>query len=406
MRILHTADWHLGATLERASRLEDHTHFLDWLVATIVERGVELLIVAGDIYDRSQPSNEAQEQYYGFFARLYRLERPPQVIIIAGNHDSPSFIDAPAALLRHLRVSVTGSLGRTEAEWPDCLVPIAGLDGETALVVAAVPFVHQYHLGISLADQGAAEAHAAFADRVRHLHETLGQAAEQRWPGVPRVAVGHWSIGAWKAGDAPREVHAVGTINGLEPSVFAGGWSYVALGHIHRPYPVAAQPPMRYAGSPVALSFDEAKTPRRVTLVDLALDGEVSVESLDVPVWRDLVKLSGPPDEVLDALRALRSTRPLATLVMAEAQVDAPRPGWAAEVADLLAAHPEPRPLLVAAPVRLLRAGDSSAAAQAEPDTMTPEWLFGVLYEATHGSPPSPAVAAAFARIAADEVTP
>ena len=109
MRILHTADWHLGKRLEQSERTDEHQAFLDWLILTLQTENIDVLIVAGDVFDTGSPSNTAFEQYYGFLRRV-KDTSCREVIIIGGNHDSISTLNAPSTLIKYFNVNIIGGV--------------------------------------------------------------------------------------------------------------------------------------------------------------------------------------------------------------------------------------------------------------------------------------------------------
>jgi exonuclease SbcD len=145
MRLLHTADWHLGCTLGQAnlSRTAEHAAFLDWLVETLREQRVDVLLVAGDIFDQTQPRADAQEIYFRFLARAAAIEGLRRIVVVGGNHDSASRMDAPDDVLKALGITVVGGYSRT-TDVERYLVPITADDGSVPLVVVAVPYVHAW----------------------------------------------------------------------------------------------------------------------------------------------------------------------------------------------------------------------------------------------------------------------
>jgi exonuclease SbcD len=326
LRILHTADWHLGCTLGDGAmtRTDEHAAFLDWLVGTLEVQRIDVLLVAGDIFDLYQPSAEAQSLYFGFLARASALPGLRQIVVVGGNHDSASRLDAPAEVMRALKVTVVGGY-RVEHE-DRCLVEVRDAQGEPMLVVGAVPYVHEFRLG---ADPAGGQS---LTPRFRALYDRLAEKAEQRWPGVPRVATGHMTVAREPTpvdghatdeehvgrADAPQEIHRVGTLGAMPPEVFGTGWQYIALGHIHRGYPVR-RPDVWYSGTPVAVNFGEPVEHRRVLLVELPADGgPVEVTSLAVPVRRAMRVLKGTLEQVLAQLPSLEDAHALPPLLMVE----------------------------------------------------------------------------------------
>ncbi|MBP8301337.1 MAG: exonuclease subunit SbcD, partial [Planctomycetes bacterium] len=144
MRILHTADWHLGHTLRDHSQEAEHVHFLGWLVQTVVARRVDVLLIAGDVFDTANPPPAAWRLWFQFLGELKRERPEVQVVVIAGNHDSAARLEAPRDLLAAFDVRVVGSVVRGsdgKLKFDELLVPLRGADGKVAGICAAVPFL-------------------------------------------------------------------------------------------------------------------------------------------------------------------------------------------------------------------------------------------------------------------------
>jgi len=299
MKVLHTSDWHLGRSLYGQKRYVEFGQFLDWLSATIVSEQVDILLVAGDIFDTSAPSNRAQSLYYQF---LCRVAASPcrHIIVIAGNHDSPTFLDAPKALLRSLDVHVIG--GATE-NIDDEILLLKDAEGRAELLVCAVPYlrdrdIRQVQAGESLADKD----HNLLEGIRNHYHRVAERAESQRKTlglNIPIIAMGHLFTAGGKTidGDGVRELY-VGSLAHVNASIFPPCINYVALGHLHVPQKIGGAEHMRYSGSPLAMGFGEATQQKSVCLVHFnnltnAGAAKPAVELLDVPVFQQLRKVSG-----------------------------------------------------------------------------------------------------------------
>ena len=378
MRILHTSDWHLGASLEGVSRDRDHALFLDWLEGAIVEHDVDVLVIAGDVFDHAHPSAEAQRLYYRFLRKLLdgRLKK---AVVVGGNHDSASRLDAPREVLESLDVHVVGGLLGDEGSWDRCLCPIR-LDGKAVdAVVLAVPFVHEYRLGVRPTLTNGPELAAQLRDRFTTFYRTLVDRAQALYDGAPIVATGHLTCVGAEKGDAPADIHMVGSIGALPAEIFDPRLQYVALGHIHRAYRVGSSRAW-YSGSPIPLSLKEAGTARGVKLVELASDptGAAAVKTLEVPFHRHVLELAGTESEVADRLTELHWDTPLPPIVYARVFVDHYKSSVEEQLRKVALARGEEGPLLVQVRQSLNRAPES--AAEVTPpvrlDDLTPEEVF------------------------------
>nr|WP_320131415.1 exonuclease subunit SbcD [uncultured Holophaga sp.] len=339
MRILHTSDWHLGATLEELSREPDHRAFLDWLRETLISEAVDVLIIAGDIFDTASPSAEAQGLYYRF---LHSLAGTPlrQVVVVGGNHDSAARLDAPRELLGAFGIHVVGGL---DGDAERCLCPVLRPDGSAEAVIAAVPFLNEWRLGFRPSEEG--DQREALGAPFRAFYAHLADRASERWPGVPLVATGHLAVAGSTKDDAPQEIHLIGTLGGLPTGIFDPRFAYVALGHIHRAYAVGGTQAW-YAGSPIALNAKEGRRPRTVNRVDLQAGAPPVVQILEIPCTRLVKEFRGSLETVKTALRGLAWAGPLAPMIKVDLEVETYQVGLEEEVRAFVASL-DPRPLLM-----------------------------------------------------------
>ena len=312
MNILHTSDWHLGAELEGLSRADEQKHFLTWLLETMREREVEVLLMAGDIFHHSHPSAAAQAMFYEFIQKMNALPALRHAVFIGGNHDSPSRLEAPAPLFKDRKMTLIGGYNADREE--ELLVPITGESGEVELVVAAAPYVHETRLRVNPMGKDSEELRSATVHAFESFYRRLGELAKSRWPKVPLVGMGHLTCG----GDATEDdygtaLHNVGNIDALPSSIFCPTlYTYVALGHIHRGYRVD-KGCANYSGSPLTLRFNASElSERRVVLVD-GKTGDY--ERVAIPLARHLRQIKGTREEVEAKLKAMQSTSELDTWV-------------------------------------------------------------------------------------------
>jgi DNA repair protein SbcD/Mre11 len=294
MRVLHTSDWHLGQRLVNCERTEEHQHFLHWLVQTICEQKVELLLIAGDIFDTGSPSNAALKLYYDFLQEICDT-CCQQVIIIGGNHDSVATLNAPRELLRYFNVHVVG--GAT-ADPLEELIPILGPDGQVQLVVCAVPFLRDRDVRLSVPGETAEEREARLKQGIAdHYHQFVPHLQAYREQQVPVLAMGHLFAAGGSASDSEKEIH-VGNLGQIGADHFPTDFAYVALGHLHRPQRVNGKAHIRYAGSPIPLSFSEVSDKKEVCLLDFAEGRLQQLQELEIPLCRRLVRFRGSLEKV------------------------------------------------------------------------------------------------------------
>jgi len=292
MRILHTSDWHLGRSLGPVSLLDDQQAFLSWLVALSTNERVDLVVIAGDIYDPAVPPVEA----LAMFRETLRALRAAglTVAVITGNHDGADRVATYEELLDLSGVYLRGGYSKIGE-----VIPLVFADGPLDLVL--LPFLDPQAAPDDLGEvQGAATADGedAFARRLRRTHESVLRAAidavAPHLQGPRSLAVSHAFVAGGESTDSERQL-TVGGAATVEPAVFER-FSYTALGHLHRPQ--AVRPNLRYSGTPLPYSFSEAHD-KSVTLIDMASDGTTQIRTMPVPVGRPVRTLTGSMDELL-----------------------------------------------------------------------------------------------------------
>jgi exonuclease SbcD len=294
MLILHTADWHLGARLVDHERSAEHQCFLDWLLDTIQSRGVNLLIVAGDIFDSANPPQAALAQYYRFLAALSGTGC--EVLIIGGNHDSAATLNAPRDLLRSLRVHVHGS---APADSTDALLEFPDA------IVCAIPFLRERDVRIAEAGQTHDEVVASLRAGIKAHYTKVLAAAQNAAAGRPIIGTGHLTAVGVTSASSERDIH-IGNLGAVGADCF-DGYDYVALGHIHRPQCVARRESVRYSGSPIFLAFDEVSNLKQVLLLTVSKGQPVTHETLPLPIWRTLASAECDVNSLVSTLHQVKT---------------------------------------------------------------------------------------------------
>ena len=308
MKILHTADWHLGKRLHGVALSEDHDLFFDWLDSFIQHEAIDVLLVAGDVFDLANPASDARKQYYSMLTRLNRLGC--QVVITGGNHDSPQVLDAPREILDTLGITVVGGLPES---FDSLVVPLKDKNGQVGAVVAAIPYLRDADLRLMSAGESYEDKTKAITQGIQGVFDRAAAACRARYPNLPTIAMGHLFAHGVTTSDSEREIQ-IGNLAGFDAGLFHDYFDYVALGHIHRPQQVGNKGKAFYSGSPVALSFSEKSDQKRALLIDT--NDPALTTSVPIPKVRDLVRVKGTMEAISVALKNFeREDRPLATLV-------------------------------------------------------------------------------------------
>ncbi|WP_406859539.1 exonuclease SbcCD subunit D [Streptomyces sp. HUAS MG47] len=282
MRLLHTSDWHLGRSFHRVSLLDAQAAFLDHLIATVREREVDAVLVAGDVYDRAVPPLAAVELFDRALHRLAEAGVP--TVMISGNHDSARRLGVGAGLIEragiHLRTDPAGAG-----------VPVVLSDAHGDVALYGLPYLEPSLVREQLGavKPGHEAVLSAAMDRVR-----ADLAA--RPAGTRSVVLAHAFVAGGEPSDSERDI-TVGGVAAVPAGVFAGV-DYVALGHLHGSQTVDER--VRYSGSPLAYSFSEVHHRKTMWLIDLGADGAIeAAERVDCPVPRPLARISGRLDDLL-----------------------------------------------------------------------------------------------------------
>jgi exonuclease SbcD len=282
--------------------------FLNWLANTLCEQEIPVLLIAGDIFDTSTPGNRAQALYYRF---LHRVATSPcrHIVVIAGNHDSPSFLGAPRELLKALDVHVVAEASESAAN--EVLV-LRDAQGTPELIVCAVPYLRDKDIRVAEAGESVEDKEQKQLDGIRgHYAAVAALAAQQRTElgaDIPVVAMGHLFTagGQTVEGDGVRELY-VGTLPHVTAGSFPASFDYVALGHLHVPQKVNGSETLYYSGSPLPMGFGEATQEKSVCLV--SFQGTVaSVQQLPVPVFQELARVTGDEKSISQRIRTLAAT--------------------------------------------------------------------------------------------------
>jgi exonuclease SbcD len=304
MKILHTSDWHLGKRLFKLDRSPEHELFLSWLIDTLITRKIDLLLIAGDIFDTPTPPHQSLETFYNFLHRI-SVETNTETMIIAGNHDSGLLLEAPAKILSPHRVKVWGKLSEDpESHW----IKIKNIE------LCAIPFFRSYEL----LPQGEGDALVALKKYLTR-ERTL-----------PQILMLHHLAGIFEAAGSEQVI----SLSGVDsiPAEMFGAFDYVALGHIHKPQRIGAG--RYYSGSPIPLRFSE--TARKSVIIIEENAGVLTSVIHPIPVFRDFFVIKTNLQNYASAIKNLTPTSELTPMVEVQIELDSPRSGLIDDIKKLL----------------------------------------------------------------------
>ena len=305
MRILHSSDWHLGQHFIGRSRANEHRAFLSWLIAQVNSQHIDAIIVAGDIFDTATPPSYARELYNQFIVDL----QPSgcQLILLAGNHDAAAVLNESKNLLHYLNTQVIVSSSETISEQ---LIVLHNRQQQPAALLCAVPFIRARDLLQSQSGQSARDKQQNLQQAITQHYQQLYAAAEQYNAGqalpLPIIMTGHLTTVGVSTSESVRDIY-IGTLDAFPTNAFPPA-DYIALGHIHQSQQLKASTDIRYSGSPIALSFDEASQQKQLWLVEFT-GLTKTVSSQPVPCFQPLrsiqTSLSDIPAKLALALQQL-----------------------------------------------------------------------------------------------------
>ncbi|MDO9624655.1 MAG: exonuclease subunit SbcD [Pseudomonas sp.] len=299
MRILHTSDWHLGQHFMGKTRQAEHQAFCAWLIEQVRVHEVDALLIVGDIFDTGAPPSYAREQYNRFIVEL--RSTGCELVVLGGNHDSVAMLGESKTLLAQLDTRVIPGVCE---ELSEQLLVLKKRDGTPGALLCGIPFIRPRDVLQSQAGQSAQDKQLSLQQAIQQHYQDLYALAlalrDELGGDLPIIASGHLTTVGASASESVREIY-VGSLEAFPTSAFPPA-AYIALGHIHRPQKVGGLQHIRYCGSPIPLSFDEARQQKEVLLVELDSSGLRDVTALPVPRFQPLLSLRGSLKELQQAI--------------------------------------------------------------------------------------------------------
>lgn len=295
MKVLHTSDWHIGKQLKKVDLSPDLDYFFDWLLPKIQKEKIDVLLMSGDLFDTSNPSQAAFQQYYKFLRNMIKQNSDCKIVITGGNHDAPLALNAPKDLLQLLQVSVVGG---ASDKMEDMFVKID--NDKESLVVAAIPFLRDKDIRTATSGQSYAEKTQQTREGIQTFFQNVNQHYYNNHQGLPFIVMGHLFVQGVSVSESERQIQ-VGNLAGVNASIFGIEPHYVALGHIHKPQTAGAEH-IRYSGSPISFSFSEKNDIKQVVILEWKNDS-FKIEPVEVPSFRKLITYSGTFEEVKDKIQ-------------------------------------------------------------------------------------------------------
>lgn len=287
MRILHTSDWHLGQHFIGRSRAAEHRAFFQWLINQVSSLQIDAIIVAGDIFDTATPPSYARELYNQFIVELQQTSC--QLVILAGNHDAAAVLNESKNLLQYLNTQVVANC---TTDLSQQLLVLRDTKQQAAVLLCAIPFIRARDVLQSQAGQSARDKQQSLQQAISDHYQQLFALAQQynatHQLNLPIVMTGHLTTVGVSRSESVRDIY-IGTLDAFPTQAFPPA-DYIALGHIHQRQQLKANTDVRYSGSPIALSFDEAGQQKQLWLIEFA-GGKKSVTAVPVPCFQPLCSI-------------------------------------------------------------------------------------------------------------------
>lgn len=294
MKILHTADWHIGHRLHEHSQIEEQTLFLKWIERYIIEQQIDVLLISGDVFDTGSPSNQSLELYYSFLVKL-NATCCHTIVITGGNHDSPGTLNAPKHLLNALSIKV---VGKATENVEDEVFEIE-CNGEK-VIIGAVPYLRDQDIRRAVAGETFDELTDRYKKALTNHYNQVAEYCETiNTTHAPVIAMGHLFAIGGSVSDSEQNIY-VGTLGHIGESDFSKTFDYVALGHLHRPQIVGGNDKIRYSGSPHILGFSELNYDKKVIILSIENNEISKIDTDMVPRFREFFRLIGSKDQVIE----------------------------------------------------------------------------------------------------------
>lgn len=300
MKILHTSDWHLGQHFMMKTREAEHRAFLNWLIEEVSDQSIDVVVVAGDIFDSASPPSYARKLYSDFIVKLQNTSCA-QLIIVSGNHDSVAVLNESKNLLSALNVSVLAGLSEDLA---DHIIKVHDQHNKEVLI-CALPFLRATDVMVSESGSSADQKQLNLQQGIAKTYQAIYElASSQRIDAhTPIIATGHLTAVGCSVSDSVREIY-IGTLTAFPASLFPS-FDYVALGHLHRAQKVQKSEHIRYSGSPIPLSFDESKHDKKVIIASFSDNSALATSEVTIPIFQKLQVISGGLKSVMAQLSEL-----------------------------------------------------------------------------------------------------
>jgi len=342
MKILHTADWHLGQLFHEFDRTYEHQQFLKWLIQILQEEQIDVLLISGDIFDLSNPASASVKMFYTFLNSATKSNPDLQIIVTAGNHDSATRLETPRPFLESTNIHIIGLIERNEEnviDYNKLVIPLPDSLGAIKVWCLAIPFLRMGDY------PNVTESSNAYAEGVNTFYkEAYDHALYKKKEGQVIIAMGHLLAYNAEVTDLDKSERLImGGVECISATAFHEDIKYVALGHLHKAQRIGGKEHIRYSGSPIPMSFSELNYKHQVIVFEIEDNDITNLRSLEVPLSVPLQRLPlthKPLDEVLSILDRLPLTetdKDLAPYLEVRVLLNGPEPALRHKIETILA---------------------------------------------------------------------
>lgn len=329
LKLLHTSDWHLGKKLFKKERHPEHQQFLDWLLSTIQEHAIDVLLIAGDIFDSPNPPNTALKMYYDFLADVAKCEC--QVYLISGNHDSAGLLESTQAILQDKSINVSTKL---HDDYSKHCFQILNKDKTESIRLKTLPYFRSHEI-LQWTSKNFDLSQLSIDDRVQAITATL-KGFLDFWPESLEdgrsILMSHHLFGSFLEAGSEQSL----SLSGLDsiPVSLLKNFDYIALGHIHKTQYICKSPPVIYPGSPIPMRFSESND-KSISIISIN-SNELTHELIKIPVFIPLIQVKCSVDDIKTKLQELKELQKSDCYLELIVNMDAPQAGTMDNVRTLL----------------------------------------------------------------------
>jgi exonuclease SbcD len=392
MKVLHTADWHIGQLFHEYDRTYEHQQFLNWLVQRVRQEQIDVLLISGDVFDLSNPSAASVKLFYTFLNQATNSNPQLQIIITAGNHDSAARLESPKPLLELSNIHIIGLIEKDELgnfNYDKLTLPLKDKNGEIKAWCVAAPFLRMGdYPAVTDCDNPYTEGVTAF------YREAYEYASGKKERAHAIIVMGHLHAQQAEVTDLDKTERVImGGVECISAAAFHQDIAYVALGHIHKAQRIGGVEHIRYSGSPLPMSFSERDYKHQVIIFELDNEKLKDIQTIEIPVTvavKSVPERHNTIDEVLSELRKLPdaagNTEPPPYLEVRVLE-DKPDPSRRYKIEQAIEGKYVRLATINVRSAAAQKEDDEQPQAQQKLDDLKPADIFSRIYESTYGNP-------------------